>query len=377
MSNTLNRRKFLVSLGTVAAALPLGASAFDFIPSAGKGFSFLLLGDLHFDKLEHHDMDYLQAKYPNDIVQIQNYSRITRENLPLLLKVAKEKAVKANADFYLQLGDFVEGLCGSEALARTQTEEFISLIKDQNLKRPFFVIKGNHDITGEGARENYIKTILPWQGKEQKLKMPHANSTFVHKNARFILYDCYAGERSLNWLKDVVKEHKEELLFFCVHQPIVPFTARSNWHVFSKEKERPLREELLNILGEHHAIVLCGHLHKTNVMTRETPKGKFVQICTGSVIPAADAPIKDHLQGLDAFGPSLLELEPKFSPATLAERKENLETEKPFVKYFEYADFCGYSTVTVTAKNEVSLCMYANIDTKPWKEFNISKLLKA
>jgi len=377
MSTTLNRRKFIVSLGTLAAALPLGASAFDFIPSAGKGFNFLLLGDLHFDKLEHHDMDYLHAKYPNDIVQIQNYSRITKENLPVLLKVAKEKAVKANADFYLQLGDFVEGLCGSEELAKKQTDEFISLVRDQNLKRPFFVIKGNHDITGEGARENYIKTVLPWQSKEQKLKMPHANSTFVHKNARFILYDCYAGEKSLKWLKEVIKEHKEDLLFFCVHQPIVPFTARANWHVFSKEKEQPLREELLNILGEHSAIVLCGHLHKTNVLTRSTPKGNFLQVCTGSVIPSPDSPIKDHLEGLDAYGTSLLDLEPKFSPSSLTERKDNLEKEKPFVKYFEYADFCGYSTVTVSPKNKVSISMYANVDAKPWKEFNITDLLKA
>jgi hypothetical protein len=58
----LNRRKFVTSLGMMAAALPLGASAFDFSPSPGKSFNFLLLGDLHFDKPEHHDMDYLRTK---------------------------------------------------------------------------------------------------------------------------------------------------------------------------------------------------------------------------------------------------------------------------------------------------------------------------
>ena len=75
MNTTVNRRKFIASLSVIAAALPLGASAFDFIPSKGKGFNFMLLGDIHFDKLEHHDMDYLKLKYPNDIGQIQNYSR--------------------------------------------------------------------------------------------------------------------------------------------------------------------------------------------------------------------------------------------------------------------------------------------------------------
>ncbi len=155
-------------MGALAAALPLGASAFDFIPSPGKSFDFLLLGDLHFDKWDYHDMNYLKEKYPNDITQIENYSRVTRENFPLLMQVAKEKAAKANADFYLQLGDFVEGLCGSEELAQKQTTEFISYVAGQNLNRPFFVIKGNHDITGKGAPETYVKTVLPWQSQELK-----------------------------------------------------------------------------------------------------------------------------------------------------------------------------------------------------------------
>ena len=277
--STYNRRKFIASLGALAAALPLGASAFDFIPSPGKSFHFLLLGDLHFDKWDHHDMNYLKEKYPNDIVQIENYSRVTRENFPLLMQVAKEKAAKANADFYLQLGDFVEGLCGSEELAQKQTTEFISYVADQNLNRPFFVIKGNHDITGKGAPETYVKTVLPWQSQELKKPAPSANATFVHKNARFVLFDCYnTAEKSLQWFKQVLTEHKEDLLFFCVHQPIVPFNARANWHVFAKPDQQALREELLNLLGQHKAIVLCGHLHKNKHFNKEYTKGK---LCAG------------------------------------------------------------------------------------------------
>jgi hypothetical protein len=375
--STLNRRKFITSLGTLAAALPLGASAFDFIPSPGKSFSFVLLGDLHFDKWDHHDMNYLKEKYPNDIVQIENYSRVTKDNLPLLMQVAKDKATKANADFYLQLGDFVEGLCGSEELAQKQTTEFISYVANQNLKRPFFVIKGNHDITGTGAPETYIKTVLPWQSKELKKAAPSANATFVHKNARFVLFDCYTAAKSLQWFKEVMATHKEELLFFCVHQPIVPFNARANWHVFAKPADQQMREELLNLLGQHKAIVLCGHLHKTNILTRTTPKGNFVQLCTGSVIPSPGAAIKDHLKGVEHYNPDLVNLEPNFAPASLQERKDNLEKEKQFITHFEYADFCGYSTVNVSAKKEVQMSIYANVDTKPWSVVNVSNLFKA
>ncbi len=373
----MNRRKFVVSIGALAAALPLGAKAFNFIPSEGEGFHFLLLGDLHFDKLIHHDMEYVKSKYPHDIVQIENYSRITKDNLPVLMNTAKEKAINNNSDFYLQLGDFVEGLCGSEELAHQQTTQFISLVKEQNLNRPFFVIKGNHDITGEGAKETYVKTVLPWQSRVQQQKMPTANSTFVHKNVRFILFDCYKAEESLEWLKGVLKNQKEDQLFFCVHQPIVPFNARANWHVFAKEDQKAKREELLNLLGEHHAMVLCGHLHKTSILTRSTPKGNFVQVCIGSVIPSADALVKDHLKGLEFYNEKLVNLEPDFAPSSLQERKDNLENEKPFIKHYEYADFCGYATTSVDQSKEVTMEIYANVDKTPWTKINLSALLKA
>ena len=370
----INRRKFITSIGVLSAALPLGASAFNFSPSKGNGFNFILLGDLHFDKLEHHDMQYVKEKYPNDIVQIENYSRITKENFPRLIQVAKAKAGKMNADFWLQVGDFVEGLCGSEALAQKQTKEFISFVAAQKLNRPFFVVKGNHDITGEGARETYKNTVLPWQRNELNKSMPTANATFVHKKARFVIFDGYTPDESLEWLKGVLNEHKENILFFSVHQPVVPYNARANWHVFAKPGQRKQREELLNLLGEHSAIVLTGHLHKTSVLTRSTPKGNFVQVAIGSVIPSFDAPIKDHLKGLDAYNVDLVNLEPNFSPASLQERKDNLQNEKPFIKHFEYADFCGYATINVSAKNEVMLSVYPNTDKEAWRTVSLTQL---
>lgn len=377
MASKISRRKFAMSLGAIAAALPLGASAFDFVPSPGNDFGFLLLGDIHFDEVDFHNLDYVRERFgKGDVTQIHNYSRITRDNLPHLINKTREVGKKLNADFYLQLGDFVEGLCGSQELATRQTNAFISMIKKQDLRRPFFVIKGNHDITGEGARETFKQVVLPWQTAEQQTPLNSANSTFVHKGVRFILFDGYTPNESLEWLKGVLSQAKEKRIFFCVHQPVVPINARANWHVFGHKNQREQREELINLLGAHNVIVLCGHLHKTSILTRSTPRGKFVQICTGSVIDSANAAVKDHLQGLNAYGASLLDLEPQFSPSSLQERKENLENEKPFVKYFEYADFMGYSTVQVS-KNHVEMAIFRNWDSSPWKKFSVTDLFKA
>ncbi len=86
-------------------------------------FSFPLLGDLHFDKLEHHDLAWLDEKKKGDLGQIRNYSRITAEIMPQLFAAVKATVVDLNraaerrVPFVLRVGDLVEGLCGSEERA--------------------------------------------------------------------------------------------------------------------------------------------------------------------------------------------------------------------------------------------------------------------
>ena len=169
----------------------------------------------------------------------------------------------------------------------------------------------------------------------------------------------------------------EEVVFFCVHEPIVPYNARSNWHIFDKPEQIEHREELLELLGKHHAIVLSGHLHKTSLIVRETKAGNFVQVGIGSVIPSATVlEAKDHMGGLEAYSSNLVKLEPNFSPATLELRKTILEKEKPFIKHFEYADFCGYACVEISKSNQVTLSVFKGTASTPWTTVNISELLK-
>ena len=54
-------------------------------PAAGK-FSFVLLGDLHFDRLKDHDLEWLAKDKPGDLRQIQNYSRLTTAVMPELFR---------------------------------------------------------------------------------------------------------------------------------------------------------------------------------------------------------------------------------------------------------------------------------------------------
>ena len=52
----------------------------------GPAYSFVYLGDIHFDKRSHHDFEWVKANKPNDIRQIGDYVRITEKHTPGLLR---------------------------------------------------------------------------------------------------------------------------------------------------------------------------------------------------------------------------------------------------------------------------------------------------
>ena len=79
------RREFLRRTATAVTGFALAPSLLRAAPanaSSANTFSFVLLGDLHYDKLEHHDLAWLDRTHPNDLSQIKNYTRITAEVMP-------------------------------------------------------------------------------------------------------------------------------------------------------------------------------------------------------------------------------------------------------------------------------------------------------
>ena len=92
-----SRRRFLQACS--AATLPcLGLSAAE----SAKPFSFILLGDLHYDSLAHHDMKWLQDHHAGDLSQIQNYSRLTTEVMPGMFAAVKQRIAALPADSAVQ-----------------------------------------------------------------------------------------------------------------------------------------------------------------------------------------------------------------------------------------------------------------------------------
>ncbi|HEX7008843.1 MAG TPA: hypothetical protein VF184_02610, partial [Phycisphaeraceae bacterium] len=145
-------------------------------------YAFPVLGDIHYDLMAHHDMDWVQREKPHDVRQIEGYVDASTRFTPRFLRsvAAMMREQKAPVPFVVQVGDFVEGLCGSFDLQAKQFEDAIGVVDDVGFGVPFLITKGNHDITGPGAPEAYDRVLLPWLGKQQDRGLDQASYIVKH-----------------------------------------------------------------------------------------------------------------------------------------------------------------------------------------------------
>jgi hypothetical protein len=389
MNSVFTRRDFLKTTTAAAASLALARHSLHAAPAASRAskFSFVLLGDLHYDKMEHHDMAWVQKDKPNDIRQIEGYTRNSRETTPLLFARVKQTIAELNRTpatrvaFVLQAGDLVEGLCGSEELSVRQNTDALAFVRDANLGVPLLFTKGNHDITGPGAVAAFGTVFHPFLSEQARAVSPTsapvktASYTVDCGNTQFAFFDAYEAAKSLEWFEAVATKRTADHLFVVVHPPVVPYGARSTWHIFSNAKDEPRRAKFLSLLGDQHALVLGGHIHRYNTISRSAGKGRFAQFALSSVLTAPTAKPKELLTGLESYTPDQIKVEPAFSPTNETERRAVYEVERPFVHAFEYADLPGYAVVTVDGP-KVIVKMYAGTGTELWRTVDLTALAK-
>jgi hypothetical protein len=390
MSAPFTRRQFLQATTAVAgvALAPrwaTAAPASGTAPAGRQPFAFPLLGDLHYDKLEHHDMAWVEKDKPNDVGQIHNYTRIAREVSPQLFARVRETVAELNRNprtrvpFVLQAGDLVEGLCGSEELSVRQNSEALAFVRDAQLGAPVLFTKGNHDVTGPGSVEAFGHVFHPFLTEQARAVAPASAEvksgqyTVDCGNAQFVFFDAYDAVKSLEWFESVAARRTADHFFVVVHPPVVPYGARSTWHIFSNAKEAARREKFLSLLGDQHALVLGGHIHKYNTLARRAGKGRFAQFALSSVLDAPTMKPKNVLTGDATYNGDQIKVEPSFSPANAAERRAIYDAERKFVSNFEYADLPGYAVVKVDGP-KITLQMYAATTREVWRTVDLTAL---
>lgn len=335
-----------------------------------------MLGDLHYDLLEDHDMDWLNTK-PDDLRQVtKEYTVYTETNWSDFMGILKRKAqtVKPPLKAVIQLGDFSEGLAGSEQKADQMASNAMKAIEDVNMPAPWIIIKGNHDVTGPGAVEAFQKFYIPLIRKQtNNPEINNASYSYTIGDVQITCLDPWdKNTEMVSFLENELSSSKAKFKFIAIHEPVIPVTERC-WHTMRKNPEQ--REKLLEVIARHKAIVLTAHLHRYSVVSRNTPFGPIVQVMVISVIKDRNYLIPSHV--ITEYGPSLAENVPNWQPETLEARKAILTEEAKYVSFFKQTDLPGYAIIkTDGKKGTIELEYYAAFGKKPYDSIDLTKLLK-
>jgi len=395
------RRHVIAVVARAAAGIAIAAGAAMVPGCAAAGdedFDFLLLGDTHLDQIAHHDMAWLTREKPEVIPECRAYCRITKETTPLLFGQLRRR-IESNGRirFVCQLGDLTEGLAGTPELARQHHADAVAFVRNARLGVPFLLTKGNHDRAGPGAPESFDALLRPFiagelgalygrrigddaagsRPRDFALQRPHACYAHSRGNTLLVHFDGFSNE-SLDWLEQILAGRREKHLILFIHYPLVPYSPRSTWCLYAQPSKAKERTRLLNLLGEHRAIVLSAHLHDFGIVVRRTDRGSFVQVATCSVLPSLPAKPARRRSGLENYGGDIVEIDPEIKapgPAnTKQKRREFLEAERPFLCHYEYAIAPGYALISVR-DDGVGAQFFCGLDSTPWREVNLTGLL--
>ena len=312
-------------------------------------YSIPVLGDLHYDRADCHDMEWVTANMGKDLRQIRNYIGVTETNTPELFRQVEANAASRSepVPFVIQMGDFTEGLCGSRELQGKLFRHALDAVKG-TFRRPFFLVRGNHDVTGPGSWEAGDDVLLPYL--RETLNDPRASYNYAVERGEDIFLFFEAMRPDLAWLKRELPKHSgKRHIFLVTHYPILPYNYRAHWGLLSKRREQdPERQELLKLLEKNNVMILSAHLHMLSLVDRKTADGTTVQMSVSSVINKRNSRPARVSEGVTAYTPELAAEREAANP-NLEWRKALIAANRPFATRFYKAEFDGYAVLQVYA----------------------------
>jgi hypothetical protein len=352
----------------------LGIS-FSFLSVAQKS-SLIMLGDLHYDLLGDHNMEWLRTK-PDDLRQVtKEYTIYTEKYWNDFMSNVREKArtVKPKVKAIVQLGDLSEGLAGSEEKAEQMASNTMKAVEGAAIPVSWIIAKGNHDITGPGAADAFANYYVPMFRKQTgNTEISNASYSWYYGGVQITVLDPW--DRNTDMVKFLEKEFsdsKAKIKFVAIHEPVIPVTERC-WHTLRRDTVQ--RQSLLEVIAKNKAIVLCAHLHRYSVVSRNTRFGPVVQVMAISVIKDRDYQVPSYM--ITKYGPSLAEDKPDWQPETLETRKAILAEEAKYVTFYKQTDLPGYGVLKINEKKgTVDLEYYTAFGKKPFDKLSLTGLMK-
>lgn len=280
----MNRRTF-IKTGLAALGASVGSGCVSSSPDEGT-YSISILGDTHFDaapqSLYHgHWVPRDQNDRRDRQGEFARNADMWANRLPKLIAAAA-KTRRDDTRFLLQMGDLVQGDCTDEAIQLKMLEDARSACTRGFGDLPFLTVCGNHDIRsgGSSAYDAFLRSVVR---RAIGQTATSANFFFRQGPDAYVFVDFMRPDNALiHAMLDVSEDARHT--FFVLHSPIAPSdTWGSYWFLFGKPGDEERRRTLFARLVKRRAIVLCGHLHRTQIRRWRRYGGELVEFSMNSV----------------------------------------------------------------------------------------------
>ena len=260
-----------------------------------RAYSISILGDTHFDtrpsSVYHdgwkprHRQDWLDRQR-----EFARNSEMWAGRLPRLVAAAA-KTRRSDTAFLFQMGDLIQGDCANYETHLRYFKDAQTACSKGFGDLPFLTVCGNHDLRGGGDKA-FDGYILPLASKALGFPVDRATFSFRHGPDAYLFIDFMRPDVArINSMLDETQGAR--YTFLVIHSPIAASdTWGPYWFLLGKPADTDARRALFRRLIARNAIILCGHLHVTQIRRWRRDGGELVEFCANSVWrPEEDVPV--------------------------------------------------------------------------------------
>ncbi len=289
-------------------------------------YSIVLMGDLHYDKAEFHDLEVMKFKPHMDYIEgtknkdgnfsLRNHTlwttasknishkniklneKMWEKDVPQILDDAAAAARQNNSYFAVQLGDMIHGDCGRLDLHKKNLQGVINEL-DRRFDQKVFLVCGNHDTRGPYGQEAWDAVVMPYL-KGLTGNFSEKGTNYFVRIGKDLFYFHDLMNPDVDFMEQVfIANADARYTFFFTHVVVLPMDRGSFNDILSDDFHR-----VFALLESRNAIVLCAHTHRIALTEYRNPENgrQITQFVLNSTVRQP-------------------EIQQNFKPDTAAERK--------------------------------------------------------
>ena len=376
----MDRRTFFkYSAGAVLTASMLGRVTDAFAREDGK-YSVVILGDTHYDASdpEKYHAGYALANKTRENNHRKEFVRngnMWAERCPELVKRAA-CLVDEDTRFVLQMGDLIQGDTADAAIhAQFLADAFDLLKQGVAPDLPLITVAGNHDLRGNDdavASAAYADYMPARISAELGQEVTDSNFLFNVGDDAFIVINF--TEAGLDTIERLFQDTRgARHTFVVVHSPVFPYESASYWWwilMGDREDSRAAqRRYLRRLMASRHAVVLCGHTHRTELLDWYGDGGRITQMTMSSVWAKESQGVwTEEVSSPDGYGTQLLKGHPELAGPGLLQDVFN--EYRPGIRRYSWADAAG-SYKLVVGPRDIHVDFYAGSSARLSNRFQL------